>query len=100
MADFSIGDVWGVGRASQAKLLPLGIEYAGQLRDMEPKRARGIMTVVGEKIVHELNGRSCMKLEAVAPQASGLRSDAFLQTACHDKDRDGAGRCRLCHAFG
>lgn len=31
---------------------------------MEPKKARGIMRVVGEKIVHKLNGRSCMDLEA------------------------------------
>jgi len=71
MADFPIGDVWGIGRASQVKLPALGIEYAGQLRDMEPKRARAIMTVVGEKIVHELNGRACMELEAVAPQRQG-----------------------------
>lgn len=71
MATFPIADVWGVGRASQAKLLGLGIHFAGQLRDMEPKRARAVLTVVGEKIVHELNGRSCMDLEAVAPQRQG-----------------------------
>jgi DNA polymerase V len=71
MATFPIGDVWGIGRASQAKLLAQGIQFAGQLRDMEPKKARGIMTVVGEKIVHELNGRSCMDLEAMTPQRQG-----------------------------
>jgi DNA polymerase V len=71
MATFPIGDVWGIGRASQAKLLAQGIQFAGQLRAMEPKNARGIMTVVGEKIVHELNGRSCMDLEAVTPQRQG-----------------------------
>lgn len=71
MATFPIGDVWGIGRASQAKLLAEGVQFAGQLRNMEPKKARAMLTVVGEKIVHELNGRSCMDLEAVTPQRQG-----------------------------
>lgn len=71
MATFPIGDVWGIGRASAGKLAYLGIEFAGQVRDMDPKLARQIMTVVGEKIVHELNGIACIGLEAVAPQRKG-----------------------------
>jgi|TARA_R100000365_G_C2738904_1_gene67803 DNA polymerase V len=71
MADFPIGDVWGIGRASQGKLAALGIQYAGQLRDVDPKLARQLMTVVGEKIVHELNGIPCIALETVAPQRKG-----------------------------
>lgn len=71
MADFPIGDVWGIGRASQGKLVALGIQFAGQLRDMGPKLARQLMTVVGEKTVLELNGIPCIALEAVAPQRQG-----------------------------
>lgn len=71
MADFPIGDVWGIGRAGQGKLLALGIQFAGQVRDMDPKLARQLMTVVGEKIVLELNGISCIALETVAPQRKG-----------------------------
>ena len=71
MADFPIGDVWGIGRASQLKLMGLGIKFAGQLRDMDPKLARQLMTVVGERIIHELNGRQCIALETVAPQRKG-----------------------------
>lgn len=71
MADFPVGDVWGIGRASQEKLAFLGIQYAGQLRDMDPKLARQLMTVVGEKTIHELNGIACIALEAVAPQRQG-----------------------------
>jgi len=40
MATFPIADVWGIGRASQEKLAHLGIEFAGQVRDMDPKLAR------------------------------------------------------------
>lgn len=71
MAEFPVGDVWGIGRASQLKLAALGIQFAGQLRDMDPKLARQLMTVVGEKIIHELNGIPCIALEAVAPQRQG-----------------------------
>ncbi|SFV32223.1 DNA polymerase V [Devosia crocina] len=71
MATFPIADVWGIGPASQEKLRHLGIEYAGQVRDMDPKLARQLMTVVGERIIHELNGRQAIALEAVAPQRKG-----------------------------
>lgn len=71
MATFPIADVWGIGPASQAKLQHLGIEYAGQVRDMDPKLARQLMTVVGERIIHELNGRPSIALETVAPQRKG-----------------------------
>lgn len=71
MADFPVADVWGIGRASQEKLAHLGIEFAGQLRDMDPKLARQLMTVAGEKTIHELNGIPCIGLETVAPQRKG-----------------------------
>ena len=71
MADFPIEDVWGIGRASVGKLFALGIRYAGQVRDMDPRQARQILTVVGERLVHELNGRPCIALDYVAPQRKG-----------------------------
>lgn len=71
MSKFPIGDVWGIGRASQEKLAHLGIEFAGQLRDMDPKLARQLMTVVGEKTILELQGIPCIALESVAPQRQG-----------------------------
>jgi DNA polymerase V len=71
MATFPIGDVWGIGPASQVKLQALGIEFAGQVRDMDPKLARQLMTVVGERIIHELNGQPSIALETVAPQRKG-----------------------------
>ena len=71
MADYPMRDVWGIGRAIQAKLLAHSIHFAGQPRDIDPKLARQIMTVVGERIVHELNGRPCIALETVAPQRKG-----------------------------
>lgn len=71
LARFPVADVWGVGRQTAKKLGVLGIETAGQFAAMDPKRARQILTVVGERMVHELNGRSCIPLEDVQPLRKG-----------------------------
>lgn len=58
-----VEDVWGVGPASAAKLQRLGVRSAAELRDMDPRQARQALTVVGERIVHELRGLSCLSWE-------------------------------------
>ena len=72
MAATPVDAVWGIGRASTAKLDALGIKTVGALLDADPKLIRQAMTVVGERIVHELQGRSCLPLEAVAAQRKGI----------------------------
>lgn len=62
----------GVGRASAAKLQAAGVDTVGALRALDPKRARQLLTVVGERMVHELNGVACLALEAVPPQRKGI----------------------------
>ena len=64
-------EVRGVGPRSVEKLGSLGVRTAADLRDLEPRRARRMLTVVGERIVHELRGVSCLPLKLVArPQKS------------------------------
>ncbi len=94
MASFPAADVWGLGRASQAKLASVGITTAAQVRDMDPKLARQLMTVVGERIVHELNGRACIELEVVPPTRKGCavtRSFGQRVTAKVDMEQAVAG---------
>lgn len=66
-----VGDVCGIGGASEAKLSRVGIETAADLRDMPARLARSLMTVVGEKTVLELQGLSCLDLEVLTPQRKG-----------------------------
>lgn len=90
MASFPICDVWGIGGASQAKLAHLGIEFASQVRDMDPRLARSLMTVTGERLVHELNGRPSIALEMVAPQRKGCavtRSFGQKVTSHHEMEQ-------------
>jgi DNA polymerase V len=72
MDRFPVGDVWGVGGATARKLADLGIMTAGALRDMPMKQARGVGTVVLERLVAELRGVPSGAVEAVEPQRKGM----------------------------
>lgn len=69
---FPVADVWGVGRATAAKIGELGIHTAGQLRDMPVKQARGVGTVVLERLVAELQGVPAAVVETIEPQRKGM----------------------------
>jgi DNA polymerase V len=64
--------VWGIGRASAAKLAKLGVRTVAQLRDADPRAVRQSLTVVGERIIQELRGVSCLDLEEMEPQRKGM----------------------------
>ena len=66
-----VGEVWGIGKASQRKLFELGIETAGDLSRLDARLARNLLNVVGERTVLELQGVSCMALEDVPAQRKG-----------------------------
>ncbi len=66
-----VADVWGIGPASERKLLGIGIETAADLRDLDPRLARRLLSVVGERTVLELRGISCLPIELVPPQRRG-----------------------------
>ena len=67
-----IEDVWGVGRASAAKLMAAGVKTAADLRGMDPRTARSMLTVVGERLVREMNGVLCQELELEPPVRQGI----------------------------
>lgn len=74
LAQVEVGDVWGVGRRWAAWLNAQGIITALDLKRADPKAIRARMTVVGERIVSELNGESCLDLELTAPPRRVLPS--------------------------
>lgn len=81
LGQVDVGDVWGVGRQWATWLKGQGINTALGLNRADPKTIRARMTVVGEKIVSELNGESCLDLELVAPPQKGIAvSQSFGKT--------------------
>jgi DNA polymerase V len=81
LARIEVGEVWGVGPRWLKWLQEQGIATALDLKRADPKAIRRKMTVVGERLVHELNGRPCLPLELVAPPRQALTvSRSFGQT--------------------
>jgi DNA polymerase V len=67
-----VGKVWGIGEATARKLAGVGVTTAAGLRDLDPKLARQLGTVILERILRELRGVPCLGLEPVAPARQGL----------------------------
>jgi DNA polymerase V len=81
LASVEMGVVWGVGPRWAAWLEGQGLTTALDLKRANPKAIRRKMTVVKERLVHELNGRPCLPLELIAPPRKGLTvSRSFGQT--------------------
>jgi DNA polymerase V len=81
LASIEVREVWGVGPRWAKWLEDQGIATALDLKRADPKAIRRKITVVGERLVYELNGRSCLPLELVAPTRQGLTvSRSFGQT--------------------
>ena len=60
---FPVEDIWGVGRQSAKKLHEHKIKTAWQLAQSDPYYIQKFLTVVGARIVQELNGISCLELQ-------------------------------------
>jgi len=77
LAQFPVRDIWGVGRRWEEKLRGLGLLTAQALRDQDLSFIRKQMGVVGERIVLELRGMSCLELEEAEPNKSITCSRVF-----------------------
>lgn len=83
---FPLEDIWGIGRASQAKLAAFGCRTAADVASLDPKLARQTLTVVGERIIHEMRGTPCIDLEAVAPTRKGCAVTRSFAGRVNDLD--------------
>jgi DNA polymerase V len=65
LKDVSVKDVWGIGYKSAGKLHRIGVENVFELKNLDRRLARKLLTVTGARIVEELNGNRCLPLELV-----------------------------------
>ncbi len=77
LANFRVGDLWGIGRRLATRLEEMGINTALKLRDVDILWMRKHFTVVGERLVRELRGTSCLDLEEVMPKKNITSSKSF-----------------------
>lgn len=67
LSQIEVGDLWGIGPSHERRLKSSGIHTVLQLQDMDDKWILKQMGVVGQRIVFELRGISCLPLELVRP---------------------------------
>lgn len=69
MRSTDVGDVWGIGRKTSARLVEQGIRTVQDLLRVDPATLRGQFSVVMEKTLLELRGTPCLDVED-APAAN------------------------------
>jgi len=73
-----VGDVWGVGRRTSARLDEAGVHSVLELVDADSATLRRQFSVVLEKTVHELRGVPCLDVDhEPAPQQQMMCSRSF-----------------------
>lgn len=95
-----VGDIWGIGRKTEAKLQGVGINTAAELRAMPLRQARAMGTVVLERTVLELQGEPCIAFDDVEPQRKGMAVTRSAGTPMQDFDTPVPSHHRPCHQSG
>lgn len=72
-----VGKIWGIAGRWSERLRRMGISKAAELRDADPAIIRKHLSVVGERILRELRGESCIDLENIQPRKSIMSSKSF-----------------------
>lgn len=72
LAGMSTDDVWGIGSRLSARLEGVGVKTALDFKRMDDEVARRLLTVVGQRIVLELRGTSCLAIEDVVPKKQNI----------------------------
>ena len=80
----AVGEVWGVGRKSTARLEAMSIHTVRQLRDADAETLRSRFSVVLERTIRELRGLSCLDLEEVVPDRQQIMSSRSFGALVHD----------------
>jgi len=83
-AALPVNEVWGVGRRLTEQLNQRGIQSVEDLRRSDPETVRQAFSVVLERTVRELNGVSCLSLEAVAPNKHEIMSSRSFGAYIYD----------------
>lgn len=72
-----VEEIWGVGRGLKTQLNAIQIYTAWELRAADPTLIRKKLGVVGERIMRELQGVSCLPLNVAQPKQSITHSRSF-----------------------
>ncbi|MFC6673249.1 translesion error-prone DNA polymerase V subunit UmuC [Marinobacterium aestuariivivens] len=89
-----VDEVWGVGRRLAPRLNAVGIRTALDLADANPKGLRQQFSVVLERTIRELNGISCLELDAVPASKQQIVCSRSFGERVTDYDNMHAAICK------
>ena len=72
MSETPADGLWGVGKNLALRLRRMGIRTALEFKNADPAAIRKSMGVVGERLLREMNGISCLELEEMPPDRKGV----------------------------
>jgi DNA polymerase V len=81
-----VADIWGIGRRLSVRLQDFGVYTALQLKEVDPRWMRRHFTVVGERLIHELNGLSCLGIEDIQEPKKSIQVSRSFATPMTDFD--------------
>lgn len=84
--NYPIGDVWGIGRRLKEKLYGMSVYTAWDFAQMDPLAIRNKMGVVGERMLWELRGISCLEFEELAAKKSLTCSRSFGRAVVEERE--------------
>ena len=73
LARYPVEEIWGVGRQIAKSLRCQGIFTALDLQKLDPRSARQQYTVIGERLVRELNGEPCSEVEEIVADKQSMQ---------------------------
>lgn len=73
LCQMPLRDVWGIGRKSAEKLTASRVATALDLKRVDAKWMRRHFTVVGERLVYELNGVSCLQIDDIVEPRKSMQ---------------------------
>lgn len=80
LTSLPVTEIWGIAERSAARLAPLGIATAADLRSANLDQVQQALGIVGRRIAEELRGESCLPLDqAPQPRKSLCVSRSFGQ---------------------
>ena len=77
LRDLPLEEIWGISTKWGRRLRRIGIDTAYDLKQANARQVRKTISIVGERIHHELNGTSCIGIEEVKNKKNIISSKSF-----------------------
>ena len=77
LKDLPLEEIWGISTRWGRRLRKIGVDTAYDLTQANARHIRKTISIVGERIHHELNGISCIGIEEVKNKKNIISSKSF-----------------------